>query len=193
VTCCRAPRPIGILLRLWAEWKVLLTGGSIIALVTLVQTARDKPISNRFGWLVLGLTLILSAFFAWRKEWIANGKGFVTIPAGDLMASVTDLTGVYAKIKKRPYINKWIRITGEISEVSPMMAPFPSLWVMLDIENHRTVRFMVSRSRSNFVPLAKGTPVTVAGRIEDIMSFGITLRNVELINVGNQQAPQLDQ
>src|ERR1700734_1311714 len=52
---------------LWQEWKVFLTGGTIIALVALYGFVTAKPFPAKVNWLVVGLTLILAAFSSWRK------------------------------------------------------------------------------------------------------------------------------
>ncbi len=55
------------LLSLWREWKALLTGGTIIAVLMLWQMASGKPVPSVFNWLVLGVTLLIAAFFSWIK------------------------------------------------------------------------------------------------------------------------------
>jgi hypothetical protein len=56
------------LVAIWHEWKTLLTGGTIIAIAWLIQTARDKTNPQSINWLIVGVTLICAAFLAWRKE-----------------------------------------------------------------------------------------------------------------------------
>jgi hypothetical protein len=53
---------------LWREWKALLTGGSIIALASLWMYSHSKPIPANVNWLIVGLTLVLASFLAWRKQ-----------------------------------------------------------------------------------------------------------------------------
>jgi uncharacterized membrane protein YfcA len=59
---------VGFLLALWKEWKALLTGGTILAVVSLGQKITGKSVPRSTNWLIFGLTLLLASFFAWRKE-----------------------------------------------------------------------------------------------------------------------------
>jgi hypothetical protein len=52
---------------LWQEWKVLLTGGSIMAAAALHGFVIGKPVPANVNWLIVGLTLILAAFLSWRR------------------------------------------------------------------------------------------------------------------------------
>jgi len=174
------------LFALWQEWKTLLTGGTIIALAWLFEAIKGKPVPGRVNWLIIGVTLILSAFLSWRREWIQNGKGFITASVEEITTSVRDVTDVYANIKKRPYLHKWIRVTGKIDEVSPLNypLPYPSVYIVIKCEGLR-ITFMPPRWRaSHFLPLSRGTIVTVAGRISEIESYGLKLTGVELMSVG---------
>jgi hypothetical protein len=58
---------VSFLHALWNEWKVLLTGGSIIAALA-IWGMLGKSLPYHLGQLVIGLTLVIAAFFAWRKE-----------------------------------------------------------------------------------------------------------------------------
>jgi len=64
---------------LWEQWKALLTGGSIIALLSLWDFATRKVVPRSLDWLILGLTLLIAAFLSWRKEWLRfdGGSGYV--------------------------------------------------------------------------------------------------------------------
>ena len=53
---------------LWREWKVLLTGGSLIALVTIWALATGVAVPYNLGWLIIALTFIGAAFMSWRRE-----------------------------------------------------------------------------------------------------------------------------
>jgi hypothetical protein len=56
------------LLALWREWKVLLTGGGIIALLTAWGFIVHKPVPQEVYWFIVGCTFILAAFRAWQME-----------------------------------------------------------------------------------------------------------------------------
>src|SRR5213594_4083700 len=53
---------------LWQEWKTLLTGGSIIAVANLLGLITRTSLPSNVNWFIVGLTLVLAAFLAWRKQ-----------------------------------------------------------------------------------------------------------------------------
>lgn len=69
---------------LWNEWKVLLTGGTLIAGIFIWSALVPRPLPRQTNWVILGFTLILASFFAWRKEWIRNQRGLIDIMASEL-------------------------------------------------------------------------------------------------------------
>jgi hypothetical protein len=52
----------------WGAWRVLLTGGSLIALLTLWSLTGQRPIPQNLAWLIVALTFLAASFLAWRKE-----------------------------------------------------------------------------------------------------------------------------
>jgi hypothetical protein len=60
----------GFLWALWTQWRSLLTGGSTMALVALWGMIGGKPVAPHIDWFIVGLTLMLASFAAWRHEWI---------------------------------------------------------------------------------------------------------------------------
>ena len=177
---------------LWDEWKVLLTGGGILAVLYITTVVTGKAPPRAVNWAVLGATLVLAAFAAWRKEWIRNGRGFITVNVEEITASVRGVTDVYARIKTKPFLHIWIRLTGTISEVSWLFPPAPIVHVIVNIkvEGSRldySVFFFVPFWRAGeFTPLAAGTEVTLAGRIVGIEIYTLKLASVELLSVGKE-------
>ena len=56
-------RDFAVFLRaLWREWKTLLTGGSIVALIALWELTGHKAFPNSVNWLILGFTFVVAAF-----------------------------------------------------------------------------------------------------------------------------------
>jgi hypothetical protein len=171
------------LVSIWAEWKVLLTGGSILAILSLVGLATGKTAPRNVNWAVLGATLILAAFAAWRKEWIQNSRGFIDVKIDEITKSVRGVTDVYARIKRKPFLHKWVRITGTVSAVSPMFPPVPAVYVSVECEKCSVFFFVPFWKAGYFTPLAAGTEITLAGRIVDISSYRLKLASVELLSV----------
>jgi hypothetical protein len=53
---------------LWREWKLLLTGGSIAALVTIWADTSGVAMPPNLGWTVVAATLLTAGFTSWRHE-----------------------------------------------------------------------------------------------------------------------------
>lgn len=169
-----------------------MTGGGVIAVLYIITVVTGKAPPRAVNWLVLGVTLVLAAFAAWRKEWIRNGRGFIAANVEEITASVRGVTDVYARIKTKPFLHKWIRLTGAIFEVSWLFPPAPlvHVWVKIRVEGSHSdymVFFAVPFWRAGeFTPLAAGTEVTLAGRIIGIKSYQLELASVELLSVGTR-------
>jgi hypothetical protein len=182
------------LFAVWNEWKVLLTGGTLIALLFIVGALRNKPMPPNVNWLVLGLTLVAAAFLAWRREWIENGKGFVDITPEQLTNLVDSVTRIAAQSSLKPYRNKWIKVTGRIQEVSHLIFPYMFVRLLRGERPGIGVNLNLPRWRAkSFIPLPRGTTVTVVGRIAEVGSYEIRLTNAELISVGAPPASTPDQ
>jgi hypothetical protein len=167
-------------LAVWAEWKILLTGGTIMAGLALWNSSVGRSLSPSVSLPVVGVTLVLAAFFAWRKEWIRGGRGFIVVDPKSLVKLFDGRTDVYARTLIRPYVGRWTKITGEIRDIRT--GPFVSLVRLLI--NDTPVDLELSRWKLGpFVPLPSGTLVTVAGRISSISSISVSLRNCELMEV----------
>jgi hypothetical protein len=181
------------LLALWNEWKALLTGGTLIAAEAIASIARKKPMPSSVNWLILGVTLIIAAFLAWRKEWIQNGEGFVNVTPLQLVTLIEDVTGVLADSRLAPYRNKWIRVTGTLMDVSPSAFPWMYVRVQYGAGYGVSVIFNMNRWKaSRLIPVPKGTTVTVAGRIKRVGGTQLDLTDAELINLAVPQSSTHD-
>ena len=63
------------LFALWREWQVLLTGGSITALLGLWERLWKEPLPWSYYSVIIGFFLLFASFQAWRKEHVENRKG----------------------------------------------------------------------------------------------------------------------
>jgi hypothetical protein len=62
-------RSFGLYLKaLWSQGKVLLTGGTLMALMAFWALATGESLPYNVGLLILGLTFIGASFLAWKKE-----------------------------------------------------------------------------------------------------------------------------
>lgn len=174
----------------WQEWKVLLTGGSIIALLSLWAFVSQKPIARSIDWLVLGLTLMLATFVAWRKEWVRNGEGFIAVSPLELTRLVAGKTGVHADALLMPYLNKRIRVTGKLSDVVSFSG-LPYTYVVLKLDQI-DVRMSMLRWRAwPLLPIPRNTAITVVGRIARVAASSIELKNSEFVQVETREQSEL--
>jgi hypothetical protein len=177
-------RDFGNFLRaVWNEWKVLLTGGSLIALTAIVSTVRGKPMPATVNWLVLGVTLMVAAFFAWRREWIFTGRGLVNIDIAKVTRLFRNNTKVHANLRVRQYMGKRAMLTGKMYDISTYLT---TLTVHLQADNEMIHCYLWRWKAKLFTPIARGTLVTVNGRISDIGTMGVVLTDCELIRVEDQ-------
>jgi hypothetical protein len=167
---------------LWREWKVLLTGGSIVAILALLHffgvKSLPQNVEQSVSWLIVGLTLILAAFFAWRRQWIDADRNFLTLPLEELTRLTEDCTKVHANTLIRPYLGKKIRCPATIDNV------YPDKHLAFVTMKHGALQITLRLPRWKirpFVPLPKGTIVTVVGRIYAISKDAITLTNCHIV------------
>jgi hypothetical protein len=178
---------------LWREWRVLLTGGSIFAGLALWTMATGKPVAQNVNWLILGLTLILASFFAWRKEWISGGSGFIEVDLYGLVQVFSGRTKIQAGALVKPYIGKWVMIAGELNDIS-------LIWhaAMVYVEAPQrpqfggSLRFNMWRwQASKLSALPRGTRITIAGRISEIDGLGVSLSGSQVLAIEpKQEVPQ---
>src|SRR2546423_2884475 len=57
---------------LWHQWKVFLTGGSLMALTVIYSFATAQSVSRPWGWGLLAGTLLFASFGAWKEEYVRN-------------------------------------------------------------------------------------------------------------------------
>jgi hypothetical protein len=173
---------------LWREWKVLLTGGSLIAILALWSMGTGKSIQQSVNWLVIGTTLLLAGFFAWRREWIQNGRGLVNVTVDELMATFEGRTSVQATTLVRPYVGKHIRVSGTLKQVSKLR--FGSHFVYLDLGQHHVTIKMLGQAGRHCALLSKGTKVTVIGRIKEVSVLSVYLSARDIVSIGLDSSAQ---
>lgn len=164
---------------LWREWKVFLTGGSVVAVLSLWNLAGWKPIPHKVNWLIVGLTFTLAAFAAWRKEWIDSGRGFITVPPAELTKIFLAGTKVLGQTLQKPYVGKRLKVTGTVYDVENNGFGATS-FVHLSDPGVFVALFIPSRKMKPFMLLPKGTTITVVGRIHSLYANGIRMTNCEL-------------
>lgn len=57
---------------LWRQWKVLLTGGSLMAVVVIYSFASAQAVTRPWGAAILAATFMAASFGAWRGEFLRN-------------------------------------------------------------------------------------------------------------------------
>ena len=172
---------VDFIFALWREWVPLLTGGSIIALLSLWQILTRKPVPRNLEWLVVGLTLLFAAFLSWRREWLRSDIRLITVSPEKLIEPFEGRTNIHAGIYIKPYIGKRIKLVGTVREVSTWgLFGFVHLSAKGVQFTGLTMRWKVAE----FALLAQeGVPISVTGRIKEIGHMGIQLVGLELIKV----------
>jgi hypothetical protein len=168
---------LSFVLALWREWKVLLTGGTVFAVLTVLHLVGVKPLSKKDDRIILGLTLFLAAFSAWRRQWIRGDRDTVDLRPMELLKLARDRTAVHARTFTRPYIGRRIVVTGTIKNVRGG----PMGLVTLDCDDATVFLHVPFWATSQFTPLPIGASITVTARIEHIDSYYLWLRDCTVI------------
>lgn len=177
---------------LWHEWKVLLTGGSIIALSQLWQYFGGRPLPRHMNWLIVGLTMILAAFLAWRKQWMEADDKLISLCPTDLMRLIRSRTFLHAEKATKPYLGKKIRVTGTFDNAFSVTI---ATMVWLEYDQIRISFLLPIWRLRDFAPFPRGEPISVVGRIGSIDGGGISLRSVVIVPTPLEvpQSPTHDQ
>lgn len=162
---------------LWREWRVLLTGGSIFAALSALHLLGARPLPKKDDWLILGLTLFLAVFFAWRRQWIEGNRNTVTLRPIELLELARDRTSVHARTLTRPYIGRRIVVTGTISNVRAGLMRIAAL----DCDKANVFLLLPFWATSRFSPLPIGTSITVAARIQQIEAYNLCLWDCDIV------------
>jgi hypothetical protein len=168
---------------LWEQWKALLTGGSIIALLSLWDFATRKVVPRSLDWLILGLTLLIAAFLSWRKEWLRNESQFITITPEELTSFFQNRTEFHADLYVKPYIGKRIKSVARIEELSRFDGG--SGYVHMINKDGITLHGLMPRRKISELALLaqEGAAITVTGRINRISITGIGLDEIEVVGI----------
>jgi hypothetical protein len=173
---------------IWSEWKLLLTGGTIIACFSLWTFATGHALSRYLSWSVLVFTLVLAAFFAWRKEWVAGSRGFIDVTPAQLGVLSNNRTSVQADALISPYLGKSMKITAPLNDITTEGVLFTTVFLR---EPGFASMFIVFRlpywKRKTFLTLSPGMRLTVAGRLRAVSTSTIWLKSVMLLKVDLQQ------
>jgi hypothetical protein len=54
---------------LWHQWKVFLTGGSLMAATVIYSFATAQAVSRPWGWGLIAGTFVLASYGAWKQEY----------------------------------------------------------------------------------------------------------------------------
>ena len=100
---------------LWREWSGPLGIGLAVAALWRLTTGTTVPVVIES--LFIGISFLAAAFIAWRKEWIAAGRGFIEVPLSQLVNAYSGPTPVHATVATYEYLNKSIRLSGTVWSV----------------------------------------------------------------------------
>jgi hypothetical protein len=170
---------VTFIVSLCREWVVLLTGGGVAAVLVVWGSATGKPLPLHVGWIFLGLTLMLAAFFSWRKQWREAEKNFLQIGPAALMKLREGKTSPHANTMLMPYIGKRIKVTGSFIDVVEIMFGIKNVHLLCEeVSISALVPFWKARA---FVPLPKGAVITLTGTITEINNLSINISSIEIV------------
>ena len=121
---------------LWAQWKVLLTGGSVMALVAIWALATNRGLPYSAGWLILGITFVAASFLAWRheNEHVHAGQGTPS-PRDERQALIASWRAMVTDVHLKR-IKNYGKPVIQVLEAHPS---FPSLRPYLRDDARRTI------------------------------------------------------
>jgi hypothetical protein len=172
---------------LWREWKVLLTGGSIIAVLAIWGFAGGKTLPTNLGWLTLGVTFILASFLAWRKEYhqrrdAATKRIFTDLRVDQLMSFLGGRTHIEANRLMAPYLEKWMRVQCEVDDIR---SSFNEMEVHAhQLEPTRVFMLMIFQKllwAERLSVMTRGSKIEVVGQIKYANEGAISLTNCEIV------------
>jgi len=169
----------------WRQWLVLLTGGSVIAVIAIWNLAGRGAPPQQVNWLILGLTLVLAAFFSWREEWIRAGRDLVDIDFSEVRRITDGYTDIQSAQFLRKYVGKRYQVRAKIRNVSYSQLIGWNAFLYLDLEGI-TIAMMYFRWNPNISGMAvlpKGTEITVSGRVSEINFHSVFLRSCYVVAV----------
>lgn len=168
---------------IWAEWTVLLTGGSIAAIVWITNLSGHR-IPLYVNWLVFGVTFGLSSFFAWRKQWVAAGSGETSITLVKLLELREGKTTPRAKLALKPHIGKRITISGSLTDISTVVPLVASL-IFLSSDGVSVGAYISYWKAQSLAVLPKESVVTLSGRISRVNGVSVVLNSCEILETSD--------
>jgi len=138
-----------------------------------------------FAVLVLGLT---ASLFRRKQDDKQSGikepeekKIFIDVSPGYLIDLHKESTTAQGDVLLSPYIDKWIRVTGRIRDVSVIHAAHANLVQMLDRDGKCISAVFSGEWESKLTCLGDDTEITLIGRIYTGDTLRVSLMNCELI------------
>lgn len=179
---------VGAVLRYW----VVLMGGLIMTIITLIERKRGNAISPTVYWPVIIGFVAVAMFLAWRKE----REQVIVLSGGLITASVKELVSVYGGRTQaqgsqlaKTYKGKLMKFRGVIENIREEVSPFPFL-------TRRQISFkgfpsaIANFSESWNAPISAlqiGDVVTVIGKIRYVSTNHISLHRCEIVELGEAE------
>ena len=153
---------------IWREWRTLLTGGTIIALLALWAFFGKNAPAQSLNWLVLAATLITAVFLAWRAEWLKAGGSFVEMDLKRIAQTCEGRMGPQVRGVLHYYLGKRLKISGKLADVSELSGY--RLIIYLRVEGGFVDVFVPfwNREFKGARHFPKDSSLTVTGQIYDV-------------------------
>jgi len=171
-----------------------LDGGTITAALELWSIFTGKAPPRIAGWLMLGLTLTMAAFLAWRKEWVAGDRGFIDITVPELYRLYrTGNTQIQSEAIIKPYVGRWVKARGRLDDVTRFS---PLLYISIaGFDKDDWLRVTATKPfwrAKEFAVLPPETMLTVVGRLKDVSGPSIILTGVTSTKIEIPPKPPAD-
>jgi hypothetical protein len=178
---------LAFLVAVLKQWVVLM-GGLIMTVITLVERERGNPISPKVYWPIIAGFVVAAMFLAWRTErrqWERLNVTKLSMTPKELVGVYLGRTDVQGKVLAKTYQGKWLEVSGELADVA-IYGTFPSKVAALTFRefNSPSVQLWFNRKWiSRLSMLSKGDNLTVLGQVESVEQYTVRVGNCEIINV----------
>ncbi len=170
---------ITFIVSLFKEWGTLLTGGALAAALSIWSIVSGRSTPLHIGWIFLWLTLIMAAFFSWRKQWREAENNFVQIGPAALMHLRKNKTSPHADTILKPYIGKRLKLNANFMDIADV-AFFVKI-LHFECEDVSISALVAPWTAKRFLPLPRLSKLTITGTITEIRSLGISISGIEIV------------
>ena len=181
---------------LWKEWRVILTGSGLAAFFVLWKLSGGADLSGVLAWWVIALTFAFACFLVWRREYRAaqgptgalpestpaEERIFVSESIYSLVEPYQKYTSVQAGKLAEVYLGKWLKVNGEVSEVSRRLGR-KGYEILFYIDRKIFIQAEFERQWDEHLRLLRrDQSISAIGKIRGLNSSQIWLEDCEIVH-----------